>query len=258
MCMKHGTAVSPKPERLDVLGIPVTCFTSYSEAVEYIVKRIKSREKLYCVAINPMKVCSAVTDVAFKAVVDKAELHICDGVGAAIAVRLVHGRAIRRITGVQLCLDLIEIAERDCLRVFFLGADPKSNELAVRNLRSRHPGLEMAGQQHGYFEDDALVVDAINASNADILFVAMGSPKQEYWMARYQDKLTVPFMMGVGGTFDVISGKASWAPAFFRRTGTEFVYRFCMQPRRLKIVPLLMRFVVMVTWEAIRLPRLAD
>ncbi|GAH47619.1 unnamed protein product, partial [marine sediment metagenome] len=85
-----------------------------------------------------------------------------------------------------------------------------------------HPGLHIVGRRDGYFEDSAAVVDQINASRADLLFVAMGSPKQELWITEHRDAINASFCMGVGGTFDIISGKTRRAPKVFRKTGTEF------------------------------------
>lgn len=201
---------------------------------------------MYCVAINPVKVWTAQKDGSLAQVLKAAGIHICDGIGTALAVRLLHGRSIPRITGVQLFHDLVGTAEHQGLRIFMLGASPESNRLACDNLLKRHPDLKIAGRHHGYFGDDDAVVDLINTAEPDILFVAMGSPKQEYWIASHLDRLMSPFIMGVGGTFDVVSGKVKWAPAFFRRTGTEFLYRFCLQPWRFKNTSALFGFAFAV------------
>jgi N-acetylglucosaminyldiphosphoundecaprenol N-acetyl-beta-D-mannosaminyltransferase len=157
-----------------------------------------------------------------------------------------------RVTGVQLFFDLIAAAEREGLGVFLLGASPESNEAAYRKLQDQYPALNVAGRHHGYFENDESIVEIINASGADMVFVAMGSPKQECWIAENRDRLTAPFVMGVGGTFDVVSGQAEWAPAFFRRTGTEFIYRSYKQPGRLRQFPVVPKFIFTVLKESIR------
>jgi N-acetylglucosaminyldiphosphoundecaprenol N-acetyl-beta-D-mannosaminyltransferase len=170
----------------------------------------------------------------------------------ALAVRLLHGRSIGRVTGVQLFFDLIAAAEQEKLRVFLLGASPESNERTYRSLLERRPRLDIVGRHHGYFDSDESIVEMINAAEPEMLFVAMGSPKQEYWMARHRNRLNVAFMMGVGGAFDVASGNVKRAPALFRRTGTEFLYRFYRQPRRfINMVPL-SRFALAVLNEYAR------
>jgi N-acetylglucosaminyldiphosphoundecaprenol N-acetyl-beta-D-mannosaminyltransferase len=238
-------------QECDLFGVPITCFASYQEAVSHITDRVRARDKTYCVAINPLKVSIALKNPAFAQIVKNGGIHICDGIGTALAVRFLHGRSVRRITGVQLFFDLVAASEKTGLRVFLLGGSPESNQLAQENLRKRYPGLNLVGRHHGYFKEEEPVVHMINATQPDILFVAMGSPKQEYWIAAHRDQLDAPFIMGVGGTFDVVSGKAKWAPVFFRRTGTEFLYRFCMQPKRILGFPILFRFALTVLKERI-------
>lgn len=161
-----------------------------------------------------------------------AELRICDGVGMAIAAKVLHGQEVARVTGVELFQRLIANAAREDFGVFLLGASPESNTGACAALEAMHASLRIVGRQHGYFDDDDQVVESINACGADMLFVAMGSPRQERWIADHRDRLRAPFCMGVGGSFDVLSGCAKRAPEFFRRTGTEFLYRFARQPQR--------------------------
>jgi N-acetylglucosaminyldiphosphoundecaprenol N-acetyl-beta-D-mannosaminyltransferase len=214
--------------------VPVTCFSSYREAVEHIVDAIRNRASTFCVAINPEKICMARRDPSFLHIVRAANLHICDGVGAALAARLLQGRRIQRITGIQLFLDLIARAESDGLRVFLYGASPESNEGAYNRLLEMHPRLQVVGRQDGYLRDDKAISSKIRATDADMLCVAMGSPRQERWIAEYGHRTEVPYCMGVGGTFDVLSGRAKWAPAIFRRTGTEWLYRLIREPRRIR------------------------
>jgi N-acetylglucosaminyldiphosphoundecaprenol N-acetyl-beta-D-mannosaminyltransferase len=221
-------------EALEVLDVPVTCLRSYDDTIAYVVTQIETRRPVFCVAINPWKIHLAKRDKTFREIIERATLHLCDGIGAAVAVRLLHGQSIPRITGIQLFFELIAVAEKHGYGVFLLGASPEVNAKARDELQAQHPGLNVVGRQHGYFTDDLEVVERINAAGPDMLFVAMGSPKQERWIAEHRVRLQVPLAMGVGGTFDVVSGHAARAPAFFRQTGTEFVYRVWRQPRRLR------------------------
>ncbi|MBW8036427.1 MAG: WecB/TagA/CpsF family glycosyltransferase [Planctomycetes bacterium] len=217
-------------EKLNILGVPLTKFKSYAHAENYIIKRIKEKEKSFCVAINPEKTYRSFSDRNLKEVFDQADLHICDGVGSAIAARWLTGHKVARITGVQLFLNLMVRAEKEKLKVYLLGGAPDVNQGAYNYLRDKHPELQIVGSKDGYFKDDNDVIEHINKTKPDMLFVAMGSPKQEYWISRHMKKLNVSYFMGVGGTFDVVSGKVKWAPAFYRRTGTEFLYRFACEP----------------------------
>ncbi len=197
-----------------------------------MVERVRRGQKTFCVALTPEKSQRAHRDEQLKEIIKSAELQICDGVGVAIAARVLHGRKVARVTGVELFTKLIARAETEDLGVFLLGASPESNAGACEALRGMYPALRIVGSQHGYFDDDAEIVDTINASRADLLFVAMGSPRQEKWIAGNRSRLDAPFCMGVGGSFDVVSGTAKRAPRLFRRTGTEFLYRFMKEPQR--------------------------
>jgi N-acetylglucosaminyldiphosphoundecaprenol N-acetyl-beta-D-mannosaminyltransferase len=219
-------------ETVSVMGVPITCFRSYEHAVECIVGRIKAGERTSCFAVGPEKICFARADRSLLDVIRQADIHCCDGVGAALAARLLHGHSVPRITGVQLFHELLAAAQTEALRVFVLGARPRSNEVACARLSEQYPRLQLVGRHDGYFDDDQPVIEQVNAARPDMLFVAMGSPKQEIWIAKHRDAIAAPYCMGIGGTLDVVSGQAKWAPGFVRRTGTEFLYRLVMEPRR--------------------------
>lgn len=220
------------PCALNVLGVNVHPFCGYAEAVRCISQRLRARQKTFVVAINPEKIQKARHEPRLRKVLGGAEIGLCDGIGTVLAVRLLHKRRIPRITGIQLFFELAQAAAEKKWRIFLLGASPESSVIAVEKLMERFPDLVIAGRQDGYFQDSAAVVKTVNASDADLLFVAMGSPRQELWITEHRDELATPFCMGIGGTMDVLSGQAKWAPRLFRRTGTEFIYRLVCEPRR--------------------------
>jgi len=218
------------PRPLPILGIGVVPFDSYAEAVKCAEDAIAAGRKTFWVAINPEKIYTAMKDSRLRAVLEQADAGLCDGIGVALAARLLHGRAVKRCTGCDLFFHLIARGAEAGWRVFLLGASPESNERAYASLAARYPGLQIAGRQHGYFEDSQEVVRAINESRAEVVFVAMGSPKQEFWIAEHRQAIAAPFCMGVGGTFDVASGIAKRAPRFFQKTGTEYLYQLVVRP----------------------------
>ncbi len=236
----------------EVLGIPITCFGSYEQAANMFVRRARERIKTFCVAINPEKVCFARNDPIFGRIVRRAHVHICDGIGTALAVRLISELRIPRITGVGMFLRLVEAAEQNGLRVFLLGAKPETNQKAYEVLRERHPNLQIAGRRDGFFDDSAAVIREINESRADILFVALGSPRQERWLDEHLDAIDAPVCMGVGGSLDVLSGHVKRAPTLCQRTGTEFLYRLVCEPRRWRRQSVLPGFGLRVLREAFR------
>lgn len=152
--------------------------------------------------------------------------------GVSIASRILHGRGINRITGCDLFFRLLSLASQKQWGVYLLGASPESNSAARVHLQGMYPGLRIVGWHDGYFEDSREIVEHINASKADLLFVAMGSPKQEYWIGRHRREINASFCMGVGGSLDIASGNSRRAPKVFRMTGTEFLFRFVMEPRK--------------------------
>jgi len=147
---------------------------------------------------------------------------------------------------------LLGLAEREGWKAFLFGASPAVNSATHTALSVKFPKLKIVGRQHGYVKDSAAVVDAINRSGADLLFVAMGSPRQEFWIDEHLPALSTTFCMGVGGSFDVVSGTARRAPAPFRKTGTEWLYRLLVQPSRLKRQMALPAFALGVLAGAIR------
>jgi len=223
------------PPPVEVMGFPVIPFDSYSQALDYIGSRIAARKKTFCVALNPEKIYKArYHEPEIKEALENADMGICDGIGVCLAAWIMYGRFIRRCTGVDLFTGLVERAAKSGWRVFLLGASPESNEQACYKLQELHPSLRIVGRQHGYFNDVDEVVRQINDSDAELVFVAMGSPKQELWIKDNHPRINASFCMGVGGSFDVISGRARRAPRVFRLTGTEFLFRLVANPSRWK------------------------
>ncbi|MEO8052977.1 MAG: WecB/TagA/CpsF family glycosyltransferase, partial [Acidobacteriota bacterium] len=231
-------------EPFAVLGVQLNSFRSYHEATEMIRQRIRARRPTFCVAINPEKVYRSARDAKLKNAIDRADVRICDGIGVAIAALLLEHRRLPRCTGIELFTRLIPVAAQEGWRIFLLGASPESNAAACRKLRAKYPELRIAGSQHGFFEHPTAVVDKINQSGAELLFVAMGSPRQEFWITENLSRLKPCLCMGIGGSLDVISGAATRAPALFSMTGTEWLYRLIAQPSRLQRQRVLPLFVL--------------
>jgi N-acetylglucosaminyldiphosphoundecaprenol N-acetyl-beta-D-mannosaminyltransferase len=168
-------------------------------------------------------------------------------VGVSIASRILHGRSLHRITGCDLFFHLLARASQRQWGVYLLGASPQSNAAARARLQEKYPGLRIVGWQDGYFQDSRSVIEHINASGADLLFVALGSPKQEYWIWQHRSEIQARFCMGVGGSLDIAAGRVKRAPRVFRMTGTEFLFRLAMEPRkRLSHQTILIHFFLQV------------
>jgi N-acetylglucosaminyldiphosphoundecaprenol N-acetyl-beta-D-mannosaminyltransferase len=240
-----GSLSAPVP--LSVMGVPVMPFETYDQVLEHIVESIESGQKASCVAVNPLKIYRAWHEPELLDTLRQTDICICDGVGVSIAAKILHGRGINRITGCDLFFRLLSLASEKRWGVYLLGASAQSNAVARSRLQRMYPGLRIVGWHDGYFDDPREVVEQINASRADLLFVALGSPKQEYWIGRHWQAIDARFCMGVGGSLDIASGNLKRAPRVFRMTGTEFLFRLAMEPRkRLSHQGILLRFLLRV------------
>ncbi len=220
------------PEPLDVMGVPVVPFESYDQALECAEKIVESDGKSLWVAINPVKMYHAWRKPQLRELLRQADVGICDGVGVSIASKILRGRSIARCTGCDLFFRLVELASRKKWGVYMLGASAESNAAARAALQKKYPGLKIVGWQDGYFKESGRVIDHINSSKASVLFVALGSPKQEEWIGKHWQSIHTNICMGVGGSFDVAAGRLKRAPKICRITGTEFLYRLVSEPRK--------------------------
>ncbi|MBW7992601.1 MAG: WecB/TagA/CpsF family glycosyltransferase [Planctomycetes bacterium] len=220
------------PSPIDIMGIPVIPFESYDQALKCVEEAIDSNRKSFWVAINPIKIYNAWHKPELLNLLRQTDVGICDGVGVSVASRILHGRSIKRCTGCDLFFKLLSLASRKKWGVYLLGASAESNAAARSELQKMYPNLRIVGWQDGYFEDSRRIIEQINSSRANLLFVAMGSPKQEHWIWRNRQAIEANFCMGVGGSFDIASGGLRRAPKIFRMTGTEFIFRLMIEPRK--------------------------
>ncbi|MBN1972666.1 MAG: WecB/TagA/CpsF family glycosyltransferase [Sedimentisphaerales bacterium] len=220
------------PEPVSIMDIPITPFESCNQVLDCVEEIIKMNLKALCVAINPLKIYKAWNKADLLSILRQTDICICDGIGVSIASRILHGRSIKRCTGCDLFFELVSLASCKGWGIFMLGASAESNAAARSNLQNIYPDLKIAGWQDGYFDNSESVIEKINSSQAKIIFVAMGSPKQEYWMWQHMKSMNVNFCMGVGGSFDVAAGNLNRAPKIFRKTGTEFLFRLAKEPQK--------------------------
>jgi len=196
---------------------------------------IAARGAAQHVAINAAKVVAMRGDPELRAIVEGCELISADGQAVVWASRLLGDPLPERVAGIDLMQELLALAEDRGYGVYFLGARAEVLERALAEVRVRHPKINIVGARDGYFSahEAAEVADAVRASSADILFVAMPSPEKEYWLAQHGRRIGVPFMMGVGGSVDVLAGHTRRAPVLLQRLGLEWSYRLAQEPRRL-------------------------
>lgn len=217
----------------DILGVHVNT-ENYDALIPKVFRNIDDKKKSLVVAINPEKLMKAKEDPELKALLNRAEFQIPDGIGVIIASKLKKGKITSRVTGIDMMDRIVREAARTQKSVFLYGAKPGVADQAAQKLIETYPELIVAGTQDGYERNNDKVIETINLAKPDILFVAMGSPKQEQWIEQYRDELHPILYQGVGGSFDVLAGNIKRAPEVFQRMGAEWLYRLLKEPSRLK------------------------
>ncbi len=235
-----------RPTSVPVLGVHVDRVTM-TEALDYVEQFVRVGGSHHVVTLDSSMCVLAAHDPELDTIVDGADLVTPDSAGVLWACRRSGNGLPERVSGCDLVERLCAASARKGLRLYFLGAAPGIAAAAAERMAARYPGCEVAGTQHGYYApgDEASILRDIRRASPDILCVAMGIPKQEKWIHRHKDELGVPVLIGVGGTFDVLSGTIKRAPRWAQRANIEWLYRLARDPRKLKKVLILPRFVVM-------------
>ena len=243
--------------RVRVHGAPVDA-VDMQGALDFVDAKVADRGAPgYIVAVNPEKTFAIQRNRQLEEFVEDASLLIPDGIGVVLAARFLHGARIGRVPGADLTQEICRHSAKKGHRLFIYGASEEVNRDATAVLHRRFPGILIVGRSNGYVEPEEMeeLIDRINDSGADILFVALGSPKQEEWMKRYGPMLKVSLCLGIGGTLDTIVGKVKRAPKPFQRLGLEWLYRLLRQPSRARRQATLPLFVWYVLREKTRLLR---
>ena len=212
--------------RLDLVDAP--------EAASHILALGATDNGAQIVTLGTEMVVYAQRDERFRAIVNACELSLCDTIGLLAVARLRGATLHQRVTGVDLIERLCEKAARTGLSIYFFGGAEGVAAAAAAQLAGRYPGLRIAGTRSGYFDASAgaTIAAKIRESGARLLFCGLGSPLQEYWLAEYLHATGCGAGIGVGGSFDVLSGRTERAPETWRKFGLEWLYRLVSEPRR--------------------------
>jgi len=220
-------------KRIEFLGAPMDSITM-PETVDYIANRIKNKDFLQHVVVNVAKLVNMQKDAVLAESVMACDLINIDGMGVVLGARFLGHDIPERVAGVDLFHNLLDMSVGNDFPVFLLGAEEAIVSKTVEKVKEQHKGVDVAGYHHGYFwDDEEAVVRKIKASGARLLFVAITSPKKENFINKWQDQLGVDFVMGVGGTFDVVAGKVKRAPLWMQNAGLEWFYRVLQEPGRM-------------------------
>ena len=234
--------------RVDVLGVGFDSVTM-GEAADLAMKFLREGGTHYVVTPNPEIVEVCRENPAAREAVNGADLVLADGIGVIKGAAMLGTPLKERVPGIEFAARLMERMAGEGLSLFLLGAKPGVAEEAARRLTAQYPGLRIAGTHDGYFQEDGPVIEAIRESGADVVFVCLGAPKQELWMAKNGAATGARLLCGLGGSLDVFAGNVERAPRFFREHGLEWFYRLCKDPRRIGRMMKLPLFLVHVKQE---------
>lgn len=230
-----AVAASPEPRSRQIfISSPIDCLTS-AETIAAIEAAIRGRVLLRHSCLNVAKLVAARHSPDLDFDLRSSDIVSVDGMGIVWGARLLGIHVPERVTGIDLMDKVLQLCARNGYRPYFLGARPEVVERAVANMTARHPGLHFAGWRNGYFDagEEENVVAGIRASGADCLFIGMPTPYKERFLCRHAEALGVPFVMGVGGSFDVLAGEVRRAPPLLQRIGLEWLFRTIQEPLRL-------------------------
>lgn len=232
------------PKKVDIHGVLVDC-VSMDEAIAEIEAMIASGEPHFVATADTAGIAQAQGDPDLMGIYKRADLVTPDSFGVVWAIGR-RGIKLDRVTGVELVARICQLSADKGCSIFILGAEPGVAELAADKLRLAHPGCNIVGTRHGYFpaSDDEVVAEEVARMNPDVLFVAMGIPRQEKFILATQHIIKARVAMGVGGSFDVYSGKARRAPRWVQALRLEWLWRTLLNPKKFSKAVNLPKFVM--------------
>lgn len=238
-------------EKFEIVGVNISN-VSMDEAADILAEYLSEDRCSMVFTPNSEILVEAVKDREFGDILNKGHLVIPDGIGVVIASRFYGTPFKERVAGFDLMMRLMEIANKRGSCIYLLGGKEGVAEEAAIKLTERFSGLKIVGTANGYFGTDTeeKIINDINSSGADILVAALGAPKQEKLIYRSRDKLKVKIAMGVGGSLDILSGRAKRAPEFFRKAGLEWFYRLIKEPTRIIRMMRLPKFIALAFFDA--------
>ena len=237
--------------KTDIMGLQFDNITM-EEALDAAKALLQGEHAARVVTPNAEIAYEALHDENTRTLLNSAELMLPDGAGVVLASKILKTPLKQKVAGVDFADGLLGVLETTGQSLYLLGSKPGIGELAAQKMMQKHPRLRIAGIADGYFQDEAPVIDKINASGADVLFVCLGAPKQEQFMARHQKALHVKLMAGLGGTLDSFAGTVKRAPRWMIRLNLEWLYRLIKEPKRFKRMLRLPKYLWAVVCKRIR------
>lgn len=219
---------------------------SKKELVDEIIKR---DEKIHIISGNPEVLSNGLKNpLLLKNFSSEGSVIIPDGVGVVISSKIINEPVKEKIAGIELMGEILQICESTGRGIYLLGAKDEILKLCIGNLSKKYPGLLIVGSHDGYFDINNCeeLLQDINKTKSYAIFVAMGAPRQEIFIANYMDRLDCTVFMGVGGSFDIYAEKVKRAPVWMIKSGLEWLYRVSKEPFRIKRLPVIPKFILKV------------
>ncbi|WP_246120508.1 WecB/TagA/CpsF family glycosyltransferase [Cohnella terricola] len=242
--------MNSKPKPYPTVSLYGVSFSKMNmqETVGYLARAIEAGRPQRVITGNPIMLMAGLSNPSFHHTLATADLVVPDGSGVVWAARRLKQPVQERVAGIDLMHELLKEGDRRGWRVYLLGASSEVIVAARDKLSAQFPGVRFVGCRDGYFTEgeDEQVVAGIQEAKPDMLFVARSTMNQEPWIEKYHSELGVPLVMGVGGSFDVVSGKSKRAPALFRKLGMEWFYRLLKEPSRIGRMMVLPQFALKV------------
>jgi len=232
-----------------ILGVNFDNVTK-EQALNKLLFFLKNNKTNMVFTANPEFVMAAQKDKQFLDILNKGQLVVADGIGIVIASKLFFDVKIKeRVAGYDLVQSLFDKIKNTGEKVYFLGGTESSVQKAKKEMEKKYNGINIVGVHNGYFDEkeERIIIEQIKSLKADIVLVGIGFPKQEKWIYNHKDEIGAKIYIGVGGSFDVMSGNVKRAPKFFINCGLEWFYRLITQPTRfirMLQLPLFMIFVL--------------
>ncbi|WP_088104294.1 WecB/TagA/CpsF family glycosyltransferase [Halalkalibacter urbisdiaboli] len=219
-------------QRVSVLGVDFL-HTTMNEMVARLAKHLEQEDKTFVVTANPEIVLYAEEDEDYRGYLKKATYITADGIGVVKAAAMLGTPLPERVTGFDMFMELLALANERQYSIYLLGAKDEVLQKTIAEIERQFPQVNIAGSHHGYFDwEDPSIENEIQAAKPDMVFLALGFPRQEKWIAEKMDSFEKGLFMGIGGSFDVLAGEVKRAPVFWQKIHLEWFYRLVKQPSR--------------------------
>lgn len=234
----------------DILGVQINN-VNMNEAVSLAnlcLTSEKNSEPKMIFTPNPEFIMNALNDEEFMKILNESWLNIPDGIGIIIGSKILKTPLKERVAGFDFIQNLFANIKNSKIKVYFLGSSEKNVKMAKENMEKKYRGIKIIGYHNGYFSeaDNNKIIEEINDLSPDLILVGLGSPRQEKWIYKNKNQLNTKLLIGIGGSFDVMSGNVKRAPKIFINLNLEWFYRFVTQPTRFKRMLKLPLFLIKV------------